>query len=240
MNLKKIGGKNFLVNLLSDFIIGKIPQDEKSIIKVVDCGNFYVIKGKTSSKDVLFIPNIISEFNEKFKEYIDERKLTHTIDLIEYDSELEEVKELSHLFHNNTPNCSYHYSDVENFESLAEKDEMIYVSEFPYGHSLNQGRDLYYYGKYIFYNIPSNYPITTLKLTLTKEKDESGEIKFVVFDEFFKSEDERLQSAILDVFDFNYNSLSNKMKKVDWSLELTNPLEEHKELKEVVKDFIIL
>jgi hypothetical protein len=62
----------------------------------------------------------------------------------------------------------------------------------------------------------------------------------VVFDEFFKSEDERLQSAILDVFDFNYNSLSDKMKKVDWSLELTNPLEEHKELKEVVKDFIIL
>ncbi len=240
MNLKKIGGKKFLVNLLSDFILGKIPQEEKSIIKIVDCGNFYVIKGKTSSKEVLFIPNIISEFNEKFKEYIDERKLTHTIDLIEYDSDLKEIQELTQTFHNNTPNCSYHYSDVENFNSLVEQDEMVYVSEFPHGHSLSQGRDLYYYGKYIFYNIPSNYPITTLKLTLSKEKNDEGENKFIVFDEFFKSEDERLQSAVLDVFDFNYDYISQKMKKVDWSLELTNPLEEHKELKEVVKDFIIL
>ena len=240
MNLKKIGGKKFLVNLLSDFIVGKISHDEKSIIKVVDCGNFYVIKGKTTSKEVLFIPNIISEFNEKYKEYVDNRNLTHTIDLIEYDLDLSEEKELTHTFHNNTPNCSYHYKDVEGFESLIEKDEMVFTSEFPYGYSLNQGRDLYYYGKYIFYNIPSNYPITSLTLTLTKEKSEDGDQKLIVFDEFFKSEDERLQSAILDVFDFDYDRLSEKMKKVDWSIELTNPLEEHEELKEVVKDFIII
>ncbi len=50
----------------------------------------------------------------------------------------------------------------------------------------------------------------------------------------------RLQSAILDVFDFNYDRLNEKMKKVDWSIELTNPLEEYEELKEVVKDFIII
>ncbi len=61
-----------------------------------------------------------------------------------------------------------------------------------------------------------------------------------MFDEFFKSEDEKLQSAILDVFDFNYDRLNEKMKKVDWSIELTNPLEEYEELKEVVKDFIII
>jgi hypothetical protein len=239
MNLKKIGGKKFLVNLLSDFILSKISHQEKSIIKVVDCGNFYVIKGKTSSKDVLFIPNIISEFNEKYKEHVD-NKLTHTIDLIEYDLELEEVNELTQTYHNNTPNCSYHYTDVDKFGSLFENDEMVYMSEFPYGYSLNQGRDLYYYGKHIFYNIPSNYPITSLTFTLSKEKNEEGEQKLVVFDEFFKSEDEKLQSAILDVFDFNYDKLSKKMKKVDWSVELTNPLEEHKELKEVVKDFIII
>lgn len=239
MNLKKIGGKKFLVNLLSDFILSKISHQEKSIIKVVDCGNFYVIKGKTTSKDVLFIPNIISEFNEKHKEHVD-NKLTHTIDLIEYDLELQEVKELTQTYHNNTPNCSYHYTDVDKFESLVENDEMVYMSEFPYGYSLNQGRDLYYYGKHIFYNIPSNYPITSLTFTLSKDKNEEGEQKFIVFDEFFKSEDEKLQSAILDVFDFNYDRLNEKMKKVDWSVELTNPLEEYEELKEVVKDFIII
>lgn len=240
MNLKKIGGKKFLVNLLSDFIVGKIPSEENSIIKIVDCGNFYVIKGKTTSKEVLFIPNIISEFNEKYKEYIDDRKLTHTIDLIEYDTDLKEVRELSHTFHNNTSNCSYHYKDVENYENLTEKDDLVFVSEFPYGHSLTQGRDLYYYSKHIFYSIPSNYPHTSFTFTISKDKDDNGDQKIVVFDEFFKQEDDRLQSAILDMFDFDFNKLSQKMKKVDWSIELTNPLEEHDVLKEPVKDFIII
>ena len=239
MNLKKIGGKKFLVNLLSDFILNKIPHQESSIIKIVDCENFYVIKGKTTSKEVLFIPDIISEFNEKYKEHVDTKKLTHTIDLIEYDSELKEVVEITQTFHNNTPNCSYNWKEVERFDELVEKDELVYMSEFPFGYSLSQGRDLYYYGKHIFYSIPSNYPHTSLTLTLSKEKNEEGEQKLIVFDEFFKSEDETLYSAILDVFDFDYNRLSKKMKKVDWSVELTNPLEEYSFLKERNKDFII-
>jgi len=41
------------------------------------------------------------------------------------------------------------------------------------------------------------------------------------------------------VFDFDYKRLSEKMKKVDWSVELTNPLEEYSFLKERDKDFII-
>lgn len=42
------------------------------------------------------------------------------------------------------------------------------------------------------------------------------------------------------MFDFDFNKISDKMKKVDWSIELTNPLEEHDVLKEPVKDFIII
>ena len=239
MTLKKIGGKKFLVNLLSDFILNKIPHQESSIIKIVDCENFYVIKGKTTSKEVLFIPDIISEFNEKYKEHVDTKKITHTIDLIEYDSKLKEVVEITQTFHNNTPNCSYNWKEIDRFDELVEKDELVYMSEFPFGYSLSQGRDLYYYGKHIFYSIPSNYPHTSLTLTLSKEKNEEGEQKLIVFDEFFKSEDETLYSAILDVFDFDYNRLSKKMKKVDWSVELTNPLEEYSFLKERNKDFII-
>lgn len=240
MTLKKIGGKLFLVNLLSDFILSKIGHDEDSIIKVIDCENFFVLKGKTSSKDVLFMPNLISEFKEKFNSLIPETKLTHTIDLIEYDKSIAEVTEISHTYYNNTPNCSYHYEDVDKFEDLEEKDEMVYVSNFPHGHSLSQGRLLYYYGKKIFYNIPSTYPITTLTLTISNNKNEDGDYNFRVFDEFFKSEDEILRSAVLDVFDFNMTTLSNEIKKVDWSIELTNPLSEYDFLKEKVGDLIII
>ncbi len=53
------------------------------------------------------------------------------------------------------------------------------------------------------------------------------------------SEDETLKSAILDVFDFDMSWLSSEMKKVDWSIELTNPLEEYSFIKKKNKDFII-
>jgi hypothetical protein len=46
-------------------------------------------------------------------------------------------------------------------------------------------------------------------------------------------------SAILDVFDFDKTWLSAEMKKVDWSIELTNPLEEYSFIKKKNKDFII-
>jgi len=35
---------------LADFILNKIPKEEESIIQVIDCQNFYVIKGKTTHK----------------------------------------------------------------------------------------------------------------------------------------------------------------------------------------------
>ena len=237
MRLKKIGSKSFVVNLLSDFIISKIPHNESSIVKIVDCGNFFVIKGKTTSKEILFIPDIISEFNKKFSLG---SELTHTIDLIEYDAELSEVRKITHTFHNNTSNCSYHYKDVDDYENMVEENDMIYVSSFPHGYSLNQGRLLYYYGKKIFYNIPSNYPITSLKLKLSMDKNSDGEFDIQVFDEFYKSEDETLRSAILDVFDFNMESIEKEVKKVDWSVELTDPLSEYDFLKEKVEGFIII
>lgn len=237
MRLKKIGSKSYVVNLLSDFIVSKIPHEESSIIKVVDCENFFVIKGKTTSKEILFLPNIISEFNQKFSLG---SELTHTIDLIQYDSDLKEVNNITHTFHNNTPNCSFHYKEVEDFETMVEENDMVFVSSFPHGYSLNQGRLLYYYGKKIFYNIPPNYPITSLKLKITNQKNSEGEFEIEVFDEFFKSEDEVLRSAILDVFDFNMESIEKEIKKVDWSVELTDPLSEYDFLKEKVEGFIII
>jgi hypothetical protein len=49
-----------------------------------------------------------------------------------------------------------------------------------------------------------------------------------------------LRSAILDVFDFNMESIEKEIKKVDWSVELTDPLSEYDFLKEKVEGFIII
>jgi hypothetical protein len=240
MTLKKIGSREFVVNLLSDFILTKLPKNESSQIVVVDCENFFVIKGKTSSKEVLNVSDLVSEFTEEFKFHLSESKISHTIDLIQYDSKIDEITEIKQTLHNNTPNCSYHYLDVDNFPNLIEKKQLVYVSQFPHGYSLNQGRLLYYYAKHILYNIPSDYPVTSLTFTISNKKNEDGEIEIDIYDEFFKSNDERLKSAVLDVFDFNFSKLKNEIEKIDITSELTDPLSEHEILKRKVENFYII
>ena len=85
------------------------------------------------------------------------------------------------------------------------------------------------------YNIPSNYPITSVTLNLTKNEEE-----FSVYDNFFGITDDVLTSAILDMFDFDMKWLETQIKKVDWSIEITNPLEDYDFLKVKLKDFIII
>jgi hypothetical protein len=118
-------------------------------------------------------------------------------------------------------------------------DLLITTSEFPHGYSLSQGRLIYYYGKHIFYSIPTNYPVSTISLKLSTTKNEENENIISVYNPHKEMEDEVLKSAILDVFDFDMSWLSTEIKKVDWSIELTNPLEEYSFIKKRNKDFVI-
>jgi hypothetical protein len=250
MILKSPVSKLSIVNLFADFILNKIPKEEESIIQVVDCFNFYVIKGKTTYKEPLNIGELRDEFISQFEELIGDRKLTHTIDLIEYDSKLIPVTSLTFPYHR-SKNCSYTNSQIKSFESddsisydynfhlkpITEDNNLIFLSEFPHGYSLNQGRLLYYYGKHIFYNIPTTYPVSTLVFELSTKKDDSNEQVFSVKNN--SGTDEVLKSAILDVFDFDMSWLENEIKKVDWYTEITNPLDEYDFLKKKIKDFVI-
>lgn len=247
MILKKENSRVYTVNLFADFILSKIPHTEDTIISISDCKNFIVIKGQTTHKEILDINSLSTEFNEKYKP---SNKISHTIDLIEYGVKLPTVKELSFTLHK-SDNCSYHKSQITKFlesdNSYSfeyqpiefDDDQLIITSEFPHGYSLNQGRLIYLYGKHIFYSIPLNYPISTISFNLSTEKNEEGENIISIYNSFKESEDETLRSAILDVFDFDMSSINSEMKKVDWSIELTNPLEEYPFIKKRNKDFVI-
>jgi hypothetical protein len=104
---------------------------------------------------------------------------------------------------------------------------------------LNQGRLIYLYGKHIFYSIPTNYNNSSIIFNLSLDKNDDNDNIISIFNVDKNSEDETLKSAILDVFDFDMSWLSSEMKKVDWSIELTNPLEEYSFIKKKNKDFII-
>jgi len=247
MILKSPTSRTAIVNLFADFILSKIPHNKHSIIQVADCINFFVIKGKTSSDDLLNMGEILDEFKTKIN-LPDGRKLTHTIDLIEYDVEMSSTEDITHTYYN-TINCSYNGNQIENFISdntnsygddyflnvIKDNTNLIVISEFPHGYSLSQGRLFYYYGKYIMYNIPTNYPVVELTMGISKDEE-----KFFVYDGFYKNEDNRLRSAILDMFDFDMTWIESELKKVDWTIEVTNPLSEYDFLKKNVKDFLII
>jgi len=249
MILKSPTSKLSIVNLFADFILNQIPKDEESIIQVADCLNFYVIKGKTTYKEPLDIAKIKDEFITKFEELMGDLKLSHTIDLIEYDSKLRPSESLTFSYHNNSTNCSYHKTQCEEFlldntnsydynfhlKQISEDNNLIFCSEFPHGYSLKQGRLMYYYGKHIFYNIPSSYPVNTLVFTLLNEENEDS----ILIKNTSGKIDEVLTSAVLDVFDFDMSWLKQELKKVDWYIELTDPLLEYNFLKKKVGDFII-
>jgi len=247
MILKKTNSRVYTINLFSDYLLTKIPNTEDSIFSVVDCKNFIIIKGKTSHKEILNISSITKEFNEKYEP---ETPISHTIDLIEYDCKLSKVKNLEFILHK-SENCSYHKSQIEKFLSNdlsfdfncypieVSDDELIITSEFPHGYSLSQGRLIYLYGKHIFYSIPTNYTDSSIIFNLSLDKDDDNDNIISIFNVDKNSEDETLKSAILDVFDFDMSWLSSEMKKVDWSIELTNPLEEYSFVKKRNKDFII-
>jgi hypothetical protein len=251
MILKKPSSRIFLVNLFADFILSKIPQEESTIIKIVDCINFYVIKGKTTSKEVLNIPTLLDEFITKYSKKLNGVKLSHTIDLIEYDTKLTEKENYQFIYHNSS-NCSYHNTQIDSYikkessynynliTTEIDEDSMVFESEFPHGYSLNQGRDLYYYGKHIYYSISPNYPVNSLIFNMSKNKTEEGEPIFYVKNLTSDKINNTLTSAILDVFDFDLQPLKNEMKKVDWSLELLNPLDDYDFLKKINKELVII
>jgi hypothetical protein len=251
MILKNTESRILITNLFADFILSKIPYNEETIIKIVDCKNFFIIKGKTSYNQVLDLTVILDEFLKKYEDHLGKVKLSHTVDLIEYDVKMNIPNDFEFVYHN-TINCSYHHKQIESYENKKSSydynqiiteitdEDMVSVSEFPHGYSLGQGRLPYYYGKHIFYSIPTNYPVNTLIFSMSKNKTEDGEPIFSVRSSISTFIDMTLTSAILDVFDFDMSWLEKEIKKADWSLELLNPLNEYDFIKKINKNLVIV
>ena len=247
MVLKKVGGRNFIANLLADFIIEKLGEHNSSQIKVIDVENFFIIKGKTSSKEVLNLSDITAEFEKKYTELLNDYKICNTIDLIQYDSDLTDMKTLSFTFFN-TENCSYSYKqikshidsdsnfDIDSTNNKISDTEMVFVSELPHGFSLNQGRLLYYFMKKIFYSLPPSYPMVSLKMDINILEEDFIQ----VFDNFSQSNEEVIQSAILDCVDLNLEKMEKIIGKIDYEKELFTPLEEHSFLIEKNYEILII
>mgnify|MGYP003704082025 CR=1 FL=1 len=238
MIINGIGGRRFFVNLFSEFILNKFPKNSNTIIELADCENFLVIKGKTNYNEILDISKVKEEFISKYSELINKTSF-HTIDLIEYNKSIEESERLFLQFYN-SENPDYTSSQLKMFkedntksydENYEIMDNMIISNTFPFSISLNKGRLLYYYGKHIMYNIPPTYPTEKIEMIISSKSVEvysNGD------------RDLTLESAILDMFDFEMGWISSEIEKVDLCDVIVNPLNDFEFLKRKVKDFIII
>lgn len=213
-----------LVNLYSNFIINNIPEDFDSIIECCDCENFVVVKGNTSHDQVLNLVDINKKFEEKYPQF----KLKNTIDLISYDQKLKGPKKYNFTFYNT--------STLRKRKK--ENDSFFVTSEFPFGSSWSQGKLIYYYFKFITYNIPPTYPFSWINFDI--EVSENGEIDFSIEDNYLNNSNNVLKSAILDCFDFNLNEFEKTAKKMDLESLILNPNNKEDFSSLIVKDFVII
>lgn len=225
--------REFKINLFADFIISKISPSESSIIQIVDCSNFWIIKGKTSSREILDLTKLKEEFIENFNEHFDENFVFQTIDLIEYGCEINSVQSFEIMLYNSV-NCSYKKEQIEFFLKNSEKnipdddlsknfglESLFYFSTFPHGYSLDQGRTLFYYCKFICQNLSKSYLFDKL---IFKISEEDNERNFKIINPQDYTTDEKLTSCILDFFDFDFVKINKKVLTEGFFNESLNPL----------------
>jgi hypothetical protein len=241
--ISDIKNKKSKCNLFADFILNKLDINSSSVVHITDHNNFVVVNGYTDRKEILNLNDITKEFNKNYANLTS--PITHTIDLLEYAQEIKPINTLKSIVYLTSENNSYHYSLIEKYKKnpstyvydglrsyeLLENTHKPNTSEFPHGYSLNQGRTLYYYIKMIGYNLSREVFGTYLSIELSTSKEKP--LEFICID--YHEHDEKLESYVLDMFDFNYEKLDDNIKKMDLSFEVTNPIEDFDFLKEKIE-----
>jgi len=219
-----------VVNLFADFILTKIDKKENSIIQVTDCESFMVVHGLTTSKDVLDLEKIKSDFTEWFSDILSEVGIErlNTIDIIRYNQEINNIEK--------------GWINV-NKDVFVDESEPIFElsvsSEFPYGYSLNCGRLMTYYSHYIFNHMYSLMDVNNLDFFFTKEQDDNEDFKIKIVSNT-KQNIKEIKSLILDVFNFNLEEFKTKIGNYDIMQDMLFPDKEKPYTKQDMLEHIIL
>jgi hypothetical protein len=219
-----------VVNLFADFILTKIDKNENSIIQVTDCESFFIINGQTTSKTILNIDQIKTDFYEWFGDVLKEVGVENinTIDLIRYNQKINNIEK--------------GWINV-NKNLFVEEPEPIYelavTSEFPYGYSLNCGRLMTYYSHYIFNHMYSLLNVDEVKFYFTKEEDNDSDLKIKIVSDS-EIDTKSIKSLILDVFSFDLKEFGQKVMDYDLLQDIMFPEKEKPYLKQDMLEHVIL
>jgi hypothetical protein len=223
--------RRYFVNLFADYILSKFNKSENTIIQVTDCETFVVVNGQTTSKDVLTLNDLKTEFIESNKELFNslEKKDLNVIDIIKYDQEITDFTKAWI-----TVNKSLY---VDEFDPISE---MNISSEFPYGHSLGCGRGILYYSHYIFNHMYSLLGVDKVYFRYSSylNEDEDYKIKVICDSKISKGS---IESLVLDCFDMNLTEFKERLSNYDFTKDVTDQtLDKPYLVQDRLKDVILL
>jgi hypothetical protein len=223
--------RRYFVNLFADYILSKFNKSENTIIQVTDCETFVVVNGQTTSKDVLTLNDLKTEFIESNKELFNslEKKDLNIIDIIKYDQEITDFTKAWI-----TVNKSLY---VDEFDPISE---MNISSEFPYGHSLGCGRGILYYSHYIFNHMYSLLGVDKVYFRYSSylNEDEDYKIKVICDSKISKGS---IESLVLDCFDMNLTEFKERLSNYDFTEDVTDQtLDKPYLVQDRLKDVILL
>jgi len=267
MNFINLKSNRGLVNLLADFILLEINENEKYdiIIEVSDFGRFFVVNGMTSKKDVINLSEVTVKFK---KEYEDLMTLLgyeelNVIDLIIYGNELSKKNEFWFTYYDterpvysrktiDLTSTNLKYQKINNNSIELDFSEntteglgvftyspLNITSEFPYGHSFNMGRNFYYYSEYICNHLFTMLMCDEINFKCSINKDLNDDYNIdIISNSIYKKE--KIKSLILDVFDFNLGKFKNKISGYNYIEDITKPLEKKPWLvKDEIKNMLM-
>jgi predicted regulator of amino acid metabolism with ACT domain len=223
--------RRYFVNLFADYILSKFNKSENTIIQVTDCETFVVVNGQTTSKDVLTLNDLKTEFIETYKELFTSLKKEdlNIIDIIKYDQEITDFPR-SWI----TVNKSLY---VDEFEPISE---MNISSEFPYGHSLGCGRGILYYSHYIFNQMYSLLGVDKVhfRYSINLDEEEDYKIKVICDSQIPKK---TIESLVLDCFDMDLTEFKERLSDYDFTKDVTDQaLDKPYLVQDRLKDIILI
>jgi hypothetical protein len=259
-----------IVNLFADFILQKLGKTTKTLIQINLYKNFIVINGVTDSTENLDIDLIKKEFFDQNKELCENISVDSnigTLNLLTLETEFFKNNCFRYNLNlYNTERPIYNKNSInfyfnEFVDSVEWKNELfleiphnailpkenykfsplVYSSEFPYGYSLNLGRSLIYYAEYISHNVFNTLSVEHMKLLITNQKKLDGD-QIIKIESKSLYPQEKIESLILDNFDFDLDKFSKKFDEYDFCEEIKNVSSEKPWLIKdiVVQDLIII
>jgi len=269
MKLINPKSKRAFVNLFSDFVLQKLGKTTKTIIQTTLYDNFIVVNGKTDSEIEVNIGDIKTEFFESNKNFLSGLEIQENIGTLNMISKTDDFfrnncyRYYLDLF--NTKRPLYHKNALNYYQSgewdtVDWRKELIVevphslllpthrflfsplqvTSEFPYGYGLKIGRSLIYYAEYIALNIFGSMSVENMKMMITNQKNTDGD-QIIKVDSKSPFPVEKIQSLILDNFDFDLDKFSEGFYDYQFVDDILSPFDQKPWLlKDKVNELFII